>query len=122
MLGVAWDVYSGITKAKNGGDKKKDKPQEVAVEEEKEYTEVDTAAAFRDVPLIMTDGTERMVTKFEALDYFAKIKRAIGEESYRQILESAGYKKSNLIPEASMPQMYALMIKAYKEIDDALPF
>jgi len=132
MLGVAWDVYSGITKAKNGGDKKKDKPPAAVEEEsakggtpgpvEKEYPEIDTADAFRDVPLIMTDGTERMITKFEALDYFAKIKRAIGEESYRQILESAGYKKSNLIPEASMPQMYALMIKAYKEIDDALPF
>jgi len=122
MLGVAWDVYSGITKAKNGGDKKKDKPKEAAVEEEKEYTEVDTADAFRDVPLIMTDGTERMVTKFEALDYFKKIKAALGDESYYKILESAGYAKSNLIPEASMPQMYALMIKAYKELDDDLPF
>jgi len=122
MLGIAWDVYSGITKAKNGGKKKEEKPQEVEAEVEKEYPEVDTADAFRDIPLIMTDGTERKVTKFEALEYFGKIKKAIGDVEYYKILENAGYKKSNMIPEASMPKMYALMIKAYQEIDDALPF
>ena len=122
MLGVAWDVYSGITKAKNGGDKKKDKPQEAAAEEEKEYPEVDTADAFRDIPLVMTDGTERMVTKFEALGYFKKVKAAIGEDRYYRILSNAGYKKSNLIPDASIPIMYALMLGSYQEMDDDIPF
>jgi len=120
MLGIAWDVYSGITKAKNGGEKKKDTAPEA--ETETEYPEVNTADGFRDISLIMTDGTERKVTKFEALEYFSKIKKAIGDVEYYKILEDAGYKKSNMIPEASMPKMYALMIKAYQEIDDALPF
>jgi len=121
MLGIAWDVYSGVTKAKNGNGKKKD-AQEAEAGVEKEYPEIDTADAFRDITLIMTDGTERKVTKFEALEYFGKIKKAIGDDSYYQILEDAGYKKSNMIPDVSMPKMYALMIKAYQEIDDALPF
>jgi len=121
MLGIAWDVYSGVTKAKNGNSKKKD-VQVAEVETEKEYPEIDTADAFRDITLIMTDGTERKVTKFEALEYFSKIKKAIGDVEYYKILEDAGYKKSNMIPDVSMPKMYALMIKSYQEIDDALPF
>jgi len=103
----------------------KPKNQDKAKKEKKsqaEQTEIDTADAFRDIPLIMTDGTERMVTKFEALDYFKKIKAAIGKVNYYEILESAGYKKSNLIPDASKPAMYALMIKFYQEINDEIPF
>jgi len=133
MLGIAWDVYSGVTKAKNGNGKKKDKgpaPDPAAESNEgisdeagfESYPEVDTADGFRDITLIMTDGTERKVTKFEALEYFGKIKKAIGDVEYYKILEDAGYKKSNMIPDVSMPKMYALMIKAYQEIDDALPF
>jgi len=111
MLGIAWDVYSGITKAKNGGEKKEDTPPKT-----------DTAEPFRDILIIMSDSTERIVTKFEALAYFQNIKKAIGDDNNYEILESAGYKKSNQIPDSSIPTMYALMLKFYQEVDDEIPF
>lgn len=79
-------------------------------------------ATNRSIPLVLTDGTEKLVTKFEALKSFGKIKEAIGEGNYYHILEDAGYKKSNLIPESSIPAMYALMVKYYNEVTSEIPF
>ena len=120
MLGVAWDVYSGVTKAENGSvssgsGSSNGKPQE----EEKQYEEIDTSDAFRTIPLVMTDSSQRKVTKFEALKYFGKIKEAIGKDPYYDILGSAGYEKSNEIPEKDVPKIYTLMVKFYQELQDA---
>lgn len=115
MLGICWDVYSGMTKnntkskGKDKENKGKDKDRGID-----DYPQSDRQDEFRTIPLVV-DGTEIMVTKFEALDYFKKAKDALGEELYYQILGTFGCEKSNELPPKDIPKVYAEMIMIYKE-------
>lgn len=114
----------------NGAPKSQAKAKKAKTQPEKEHEEIDTSDAFRNIPLVKTDGSQRKVTKFEALGYFSKIKEAIGKENYYEILGSSGYAKSNEVPEKNIPKIYALMVEFYQDIqeadqgeeDDDLPF
>ena len=71
---------------------------------------------FKNIPLILSNGKKKMVTKFEALDYFKKIKEQIGKDSYYRILGIFGYEKSNEIPPETVPEVYTDMIREYNEM------
>lgn len=107
MLGVCWDVYSGMTK--NGKSQKKESKKGVD-----DYEQSDRQEEFRTIPLIV-EGTELMVTKFEALDYFKKAKTALGDKQYYEILGTFGCEKSNELTPKDIPKAYAEMIMIYKE-------
>ena len=109
MLGVCWDVYSGMTK--NGKSNAKSKGKDKGVDD---YEQTDRKAEYRTIPLVV-EGTEIMVSKFEALDYFKKAKEALGDKLYYEILGSLGYEKSNELPPKDIPKAYAKMIMIYKE-------
>ncbi len=107
MLGVCWDVYSGMTK--NGKSQKKESKKGVD-----DYPQSDRQDEFRTIPLVV-EGTELMVTKFEALDYFKKAKVALGDNQYYEILGTFGCEKSNELTPKDIPKAYAEMIMIYKE-------
>ena len=110
MLGVCWDVYSGMTK--NG--KSKPKSESKGKGDIDDYPQTDKNEEYRTIPLVV-EGTEIMVSKFEALDYFKKAKEALGDTLYYEILGSLGYEKSNELPPKDIPKAYAKMIMIYKE-------
>jgi len=70
---------------------------------------------FRNIPMTLSNGKTRKVTKFEALKHFANIKEEIGAENYYEILGSCGYEKSNEIPAQKIPGIYDLMVAFWKE-------
>lgn len=108
MLGICWDVYSGMTK--NGkSNAKKDDSKGID-----DYDQTDRQAEYRTIPLVV-NGTSIMVTKFEALDHFKNAKEAMGKELYYEVLGSFGFEKSNEIPAKDIPKVYAEMIMIYKE-------
>lgn len=107
MLGVCWDVYSGMTK----NSKSKSRNDSEGIDD---YEQSDRQAEFRTIPLIV-DGTEIMVTKFEALDYFGKAKKALGEKLYYEILGTFGCEKSNELTSKDIPKAYAEIVRIYKE-------
>ena len=106
MLGVCWDVYSGLTG--NGRKKKTDDG----------FTSMpgppDTKSEFRTIA-IMINKKKIMHTKYEALDRFEKAKEQLGEELYYEILGENGYEKSNQIPPKDIPRLYYAMAKAFKQ-------
>ena len=114
MLGVCWDVYSGLT---TNGKKKKYKKAE---SEDKDDGIADMASPpdrneeFRTIPI--TIGHETIMhTKFEALDRFKKAKLQLGKELYYKILGEHGYEKSNQIPPDSIPKLYYALAESYKQ-------
>lgn len=112
MLGIAWDVYSGLTK--NGKRKAKNKQKE----DHRDIADIaspppEGIETFKNITITLTDGKPKRVTKYEALNYFAKVKEAIGEEAYYEILGNNGYEKSNQVPPKDIPRVYAEMIEAY---------
>jgi hypothetical protein len=117
MLGVAWDVYSGIAKSANG------KVEEaVPVEEDfsgNGYEEIDTTDAFRTIPLILSNGKKKMVTKFEAYKYCGRVKEQIGENAYYEVLGSFGYEHVNEVPEKELPKIYKSLLDAYVNMSEA---
>lgn len=111
MLGICWDVYSGLT---GNGEKKKSK----ATNEDNGFTDMsgapDVASEFRTIP-IMINKKKVMHTKYEALDRFKKAKDQLGEKLYYKILGENGYEKSNQIPNKDIPKLYDAMAEAYKQ-------
>lgn len=116
MLGVAWDVYSGITKSANG--KKEEAASPGKEPADNGYEEVDTTDAFRTIPLTLSNGKKKMVTKFEAHGYFGKIKTQVGVNAYYEILGSEGYEHANQIPDKTLPKVYKKLLEAYFEARD----
>lgn len=114
MLGICWDVYSGLTS--NGKKKKKKR------EEKKDTgdgiadmaTPPDMDEEFRTIPITIGHKTI-MHTKFEALDRFKKAKLQLGKELYYKILGEHGYEKSNQIPQDEIPKLYYAMAEGYKQ-------
>jgi hypothetical protein len=108
LLGIGWDVYSGQSKA----------PKETAIEST--YDEDDFLAPpkdkdqFRNITLQLVNGSSVQVSKFEALTYFGKLKKALGEEAYYAILKLSGYAHANEIPQEKIVPMYAVFVQAWK--------
>ena len=111
MLGICWDVYSGL---KMNGKKKAAK---------KDFTDdgftnmggsPDVASEFRVIP-VMINKKKVMHTKYEALDRFKKAKEQLGKELYYKILGQNGYEKSNQITNKDIPKLYEAMAEAYKQ-------
>ncbi len=111
MLGVCWDVYSGMTKNGKSEGKSKAKSKSKGLDD---YPETDKNDEYRTIPLVV-EGTSIMVTKFEALDYFKKAKVALGDKQYYEILGTFGCEKSNELTPKDIPKVYAEMIMIYKE-------
>lgn len=111
MLGICWDVYSGMTKNSKSKPKSEGKNKGSNIDD---YEQSDRQEEFRTIPLVV-EGTEIMVTKFEALDYFKKAKEALGEKLYYEILGTFGCEKSNELTPKDIPKAYAEMIRIYKE-------
>lgn len=95
-------------------DSKPESPREKTGKVEKtKPPEEDDQEKYRTIQLILSDGHKKMVSKFEALDYFGKLKGVLGELSYHAILAQDGYKNSKDIPPEAIPGMYAKMIEAF---------
>lgn len=126
MLGIAWDVYSGLTKSSggNGGggfgddfddrpaEKRPDTPDEDPLDQAESAEDHSTGPgdAYRNIPLTLTNGKQRMFTKFEAYQKFAAVKKAIGDEAYYEALRLAGYEHCNDIPDKMLPAAFAILL------------
>lgn len=114
MFGVAWDVYSGITKSANG-----QITDPVNDYDKERYIEVDSKDAFRDISLTLSNGKKKMVTKFEAYQYCAKVKEQVGEDMYYEILGNEGYEHINQVPDKILPKVYKTLLEAYFNASEA---
>jgi len=63
-----------------------------------------------DLDLRLPDGTTVSVSKFKALELFEKMKKAIGEERYYEVLSSCKYNKVTEIPVEEMHLVYSLLV------------
>jgi len=96
-------------------DSKPESPREKTGKIEKtKPPEEDDKEKYRTIPLILSNGFKKMVSKFEALDYFQKLKGVLGELSYYAILAQDGHKSSKDIPPQTMPEVYTKLIEAYE--------
>ena len=96
-------------------DSKPESPREKTGKIEKtKPPEEDDKEKYRTIPLILSGGFKKMVSKFEALDYFQKLKGVLGELSYYAILAQDGHKSSKDIPPQTMPEVYTKLIEAYE--------
>ena len=84
---------------------------------EEEIKEVEKAA-YRTVPLVLSDGTKKMVTKFEAYKYFGKIREVVGDKAYYGVLGDYGYEHCNQLPNNKLPKAYAELLEKYKDIGE----
>jgi len=74
----------------------------------------DDQEKYRTIELTLSGGFKKKVSKFEALDYFGKLKGVLGELSYYAILAQDGYKSSKDIPPEKIPEIYTKMIEAFE--------
>jgi len=108
------DPFMGTDKDTSPPDSKPKSPREKTGKVEKtKPPEEDDQEKYRTIQLILSDGHKKMVSKFEALDYFGKLKGVLGELSYYAILAQDGYKSSKDMPPEAIPGMYAKMIEAF---------
>ena len=70
--------------------------------------------AYRTIELALSGGFKKKVSKFEALDYFKKLKGVLGELSYYAILAQHDCKSSKDVPPEKIPEVYAAMMKAFE--------
>lgn len=110
MLGICWDVYSGLT---GNGKKKKSK----ATNKDGGFDDIprppDAKSEFRTIPITIGNKTV-LHTKYEALGRFKKAKDQLSEELYYKILGENGYEKANQIPNDDLPKLYYALVEAYK--------
>ncbi len=111
MLGLCWDVYSGLTpsgkKSKQFNDDKKANGLTTPPET------TDRENQFRTIPIKIGDKIY-LHTKYEALDRFKEAKKNLGEEVYYKVLGEHGFVKSNEIQPNELPEIYYAMVEAYK--------
>jgi len=106
---VLKDAPKKTASKKRIADKDKDISELVPEKPEEESTK-----AYKNITIILSDGREKKIDKFEFLNYFQKIKGAIGDLNYYAILNQEGYEKSNLIPPKSMNRIYGLLLDSWK--------
>lgn len=56
------------------------------------------------------------LTFYQALELFSKAKEGLGDKVYYTILGEFGFEKSNQVPFSTMPDVYAKMFQAYKNM------
>ena len=115
LLGVAWDVYSGQAHASD---------EAVDTTEEDDFlasTNKQDPDKFRNITLQLANGKAVLVSKFEALGYFGKVKEALGDPAYYATLNLSGFEKSNEIPPEKIPLMYSVLVHAFKTMKKVEP-
>ena len=111
MIGICWDVYSGLTSSGKKWKKTKAKGKDNGFTD---YHPDDKENQFRTIS-IMINNKRIMHTKYEALDRFKAAKSKLGDELYYKILGENGYEKSSQIPQNEIQKLYDAMATAYKE-------
>lgn len=111
MLGLCWDVYSGLTPS--GKKSKQFKEGKKANGLTTPPGTSDRENQFRTIPIKIGDKTY-LHTKYEALDRFKEAKKNLGEEVYYKVLGEHGFVKSNEIQPNELPDIYYAMVEAYK--------
>ena len=111
MIGVCWDVYSGLTpsgkKSKVFADSKKSN----GLTEPPESP--DNKNQFRTIPIKI--GTKTYLhTKYEVLDRFKEAKKKLGDEIYYKVLGANGYEKADQVPQDDIQKLYDAMVEEYK--------
>jgi len=117
LLGIGWDVYSGLAKASEESfdtAEDDDFSAEPKPQTQKASPVDDDQERFRTIDLQLANGRRVKVSKYEALGYFGKVKAAMGEEAYYAVLKLSGYAKSGDIPPERIPAMYQIMVDAYR--------
>ena len=69
-----------------------------------------------DLDLTLPVGAKVHVSKFKALELFEKMKKAIGEERYYDILSSCKYNKVTEIPVEEMHVVYSLLVGEWNKV------
>lgn len=125
MLGVGWDVYSGIANREEAIDVEADdfsddpRPKKLVPDDKDNFLDgldepTDAKPDNKSITLRLANGNTAIVDKFSALPYFSKIKDAMGKEIYYAILKLNGYDHANLIPADKIAAVYAEFVKAWK--------
>jgi len=89
-------------------------PKDILESDELSQPDVDEKAAFRTIPLILSNGKKKMVTKYEAYEYFGKIKDAIGANNYYALLDKYGAQHVNELADKNLPKAYVDMLMFYR--------
>ncbi len=110
MLGICWDVYSGLT---TSGKKKQTKSKATNGLTKEPSGPPDRKNDFRTIAIKVGSKTV-LHTKYEALDRFKEAKEKLGKELYYKILGEHGYEKSNLIPPDEIPKLYYAMVESHE--------
>ena len=110
MLGICWDVYSGLT---TSGKKKQTKNSATNGLTQEPSGPPDRKNDFRTIAIKVGNKTV-IHTKYEALDRFKEAKEKLGKESYYKILGEHGYEKANQLPPDMVPKLYDAMVEEYK--------
>ncbi len=113
MLGICWDVYSGLTGHGKKG-KSKAIPEDDGIADMASQGPTDRASEFRTIPIKIGTKTIKH-TKYEALDRFKAAKNKLGKELYYKILGENGYEKANEIPNKDLPKLYYALIAVHEE-------
>ena len=106
------EILKDDTTEKEKKDKVEDKDKDIS-ELVPEEPEEESKRAYKNIPIVLSDGRTKKIDKFEALDYFKKLKDALGELTYYAILTQEGYEKSNKIPPKDIPKVYKTMLDAW---------
>jgi len=80
--------------------------------------DADKGAAFRTIELTLSTGKKKLVTKFEAYKMFGKLKEAIGDAAYYDVLKLAGHKHANTIPDGTLPMVFAMLLDRHRTITE----
>lgn len=121
LLGIGWDVYSGLAKAApESFDTDEDDDFSASPKTQEQVTTPvmatfdDDKERFRTISLQLANGRTVKVSKYEALGYFGKLKDALGEEAYYAVLKLNNYAKSSDIPPDQIPAMYKILVDAFR--------
>jgi len=117
MLGVAWDVYSGVTKSVNDESETFDPTKDDF--DDKQYDEIDPKDAFRNIPLTLSTGKTKKFTKFEVYQKAKNLKDEIGETAYYNTLGSEGYEHINEVPDKALPKVYKALLETYYNLTES---
>lgn len=72
-----------------------------------------TPEEYKTINIPWIDGRKYWVSKFEVLELFGKMKKALGEKFYYEILGQGGFEKSDQIPKEQVPTIMKAMVDAY---------
>ncbi len=108
MIGICWDVYSGLVSGKKKQAKAGSANGFTGYEQEVKKNQ------FRTIPIVI-QKKKILHTKYEVLDRFKAAKEKLGDAVYYKVLGSNGYEKADEIPEKDIQKLYDAMALAYKE-------